>query len=375
MVLIVPQKIGMVVACGVENSGGIGRVMGNVMQPWKSDPTGSMHIQMYDPRGAGSIFLSPYFLLRSLISIATDRLTHKIDLIHVNLSSSGSSLRKFFVISLAKLIRTPVIVHLHGSRFDTFYTSLPAPLKKAIRWMFGISDHVIVLGQGWANFLIENVGVDPKKISIIPNGVPKPLLQDKKQEGASVPHLLFLGRLGERKGVPDLLAALAKEEIRKLDWKATLAGDGDVAYYQAQAQRLGLSHRITFPGWVGTDQTAQFLYDADILVLPSYAEGLPMSVLEGLAHGIAVITTPVGAIPEFLTDGQTALLVNPGDVEALSQSVKRLIENADERARIAANGFVLFEREFDIRIMAERIKDVYGTVARGRAGSIGEIHD
>src|SRR5690606_27648404 len=112
--------------------------------------------------------------------------------------------------------------------------------------------------------------------------------------------LLFLGRLGPRKGVPDLLAALAGPRMHALNWRALLAGDGPLDSYRAEVRAKGLAGHVDILGWQSASQTAALCRSADILVLPSHAEGLAMAVIEGLAHGLAVVTTPVGAHPEVI---------------------------------------------------------------------------
>ena len=136
---------------------------------------------------------------------------------------------------------------------------------------------------------------------------------------AGPPHLVFLGHLSARKGVPELLEALASPALAALPWRATLAGGGPVDEFRARAAALGLADRVAFPGWIDQPAASALCAAADILVLPSHAEGLAMSVLEGLAHGLAVVATPVGAHAEVIEPEQSGLLVPPGDVAALAR--------------------------------------------------------
>src|SRR5436305_1918660 len=156
---------------------------------------------------------------------------------------------------------------------------------------------VVVLGRGDAGLLQTRFGVAPTRIAVMHNAVPAPAPPVAPRSGASV-HIVFLGRLSERKGVPELIAALADPKLAALPWRATLAGDGDLARYRAAAAEAGIAARIDFPGWLDRAGTERLLREADVLVLPSYDEGMAMSVLEGLAYALRVVCTAVGALAE-----------------------------------------------------------------------------
>jgi glycosyltransferase involved in cell wall biosynthesis len=173
----------------------------------------------------------------------------------------------------------------------------------------------------------------------------------------------MLGRLEPRKGVPELLAALGSDSLKARAWRAVLAGDGDVEGTRQRAAALGLADRIEVPGWIAAERAEALLEAADILVLASHAENMPMSVLEALAHRVAVVTTPVGTTPEILQDGVSALLVPPGDVAALAEALARLIDQPALRAEIAAGGQAVFRRDLDIALSADRLTALYRAAA------------
>ena len=119
---------------------------------------------------------------------------------------------------------------------------------------------------------------------------------------------------------------------------------------------------MRFAGWVDQAGAAACLAEADALVLPSYDEGLPLVILEALSLGVPVVTTPVGAIPEVLDDGDTALLVPPGDVDALAGALARLAGDAALAARLSERGRALYEREFTLPVFAERVAALHAEV-------------
>ena len=142
-------------------------------------------------------------------------------------------------------------------------------------------------------------------------------------------------------------------------WQATLAGDGDATPYQAKAERLGIASRVRFSGWLDRSRLTALLEGATILVLPSRAEALPMSVLEALAHGLAVVTTAVGALPDSLVDEQSVVFIEPDNVGALAAALDRLLMDEPFRRRLAQAGHEVFLREFDIAVTADRFAQIY----------------
>ena len=172
-------------------------------------------------------------------------------------------------------------------------------------------------------------------------------------------HLLFLGHLSARKGVPDFCEALASPSVRHLRWRATLAGDGPIDEFRNLAKDLGILETLRFPGWLDQHGVSELCANADVLVLPSYAEGLAMSVLEGLSHGLAVITTPVGAHSEVIEPEVSGILVPPGDMAALADALVRVIDDESLRSRLSRGARDRFLEEFDVRRYAARLEQLH----------------
>ena len=233
-------------------------------------------------------------------------------------------------------------------------------MKRVARTIFRSANCCIVLGGMWRDFLTKEIGIDAGKVVVLYNGVPR--VQHQRHAVAGSPHfrILFLGNLMERKGVSDLLMALAQEPMSGLDWGATLAGGGPIDMYREKADRLGLNSRVTFAGWVDQEEAGKLLAASDVLVLPSYDEGLPLVILEALTTGVPVVCTPVGAIPEVLENEKTVLFVQPGDPEALAAALSRLGRDPNLRERLAREGLALYEREFSLETFGARVSAIYG---------------
>lgn len=318
-------------------------------------------------RGTGSLAVSMLLLPFRLARYAAHCALGRVELLHANVSVSGSTYRKMCLVLISRLFSVPVVLHLHGSEYRAFFARLTGLRRAAVMRLFGASDRVVVLGMSWRDFVAVELGVPPERISIIPNAVPAPRHRRDAPAGRP-PHLLFLGRLGDRKRVGDLVEALAAPSVRALDWTATLAGDGDVGRYRAQARSLGIADRIRFPGWTGPDETDRLLASADVMVLPSEAENLPMSILEAMANGLAVVATPVGAVPEVIRPGVNGCLVPVGDVVALSNALRAVISDRALRERLGAGARALYQERFAIESYVRQFFALYAEIAEKRAG-------
>jgi glycosyltransferase involved in cell wall biosynthesis len=339
--------------------GGIDRVMGALKSELERDPRGTA-ATFGATRGGGSLALSPLYMARFLARMLAMRARGGLDLVHINLSSRGSTYRKLLIAATARALGVPYVLHLHGANYRTFWTDDRPWLNRRIRVMFEGAARVVVLGRVWRDFVAERAPGTAGRIVIVPNASAPPLLPHVG--GGELVHILFLGRIGDRKGVPQLGEALFRMKGVP-GWRATIAGDGNVDAARAKAAEYGLTDRVDLPGWVGPDCVAEHIASADILVLPSFAENLPVSIIEAMAAGVAVIATPVGAVEDIVMDGETGLLVPPGDVEALTAALTRLVADPALRRRLGAAGLALHREKLDLVPFAEAMQRVWAQAA------------
>jgi glycosyltransferase involved in cell wall biosynthesis len=331
----------------LDSSGGIGRLMSYVLSTLSD---AEIEITQLDPRGHSPYpLLSVFPLARAWAMLVLLGLTRRIDLAHINISSHGSSIRKPFLFWTCRLFRIPAVIHLHASEYQKFFASLPRWARAILARTFASADAVIVLGEHYRCFVCRELRVPPCKVEVILNGSPGPFTVPRtKPRGTDPLRLLFLGRLGLRKGVPEALAALADSRLRAEPWLASFAGDGDVEHYERRATELGLRDRVTFYGWVDPTRATELLSESHLLLLPSRAEGLPMAVIEAFAHGVPAVSTPVGAIPDVLEDGVNGLLIPAGDASALADALLTLIHDEPLRLQLAQNARRLWEERLGI---------------------------
>jgi glycosyltransferase involved in cell wall biosynthesis len=330
--------------------GGMFKVADYLVQMQTLPPTlGAAELRLLDTRGDGSALWSLGVLTQALGKLLLCRLKGELAGMHVNVAERLSLFRKGVLIVASRALGVPVVLHLHAAQLHHSYPTLPRPLQALTRWVFSLPKTCIVLGHVSRQFVIEQLGVPAQRVVILNNGVPEPT-EPRRQAGVDeIQRVLFVGNLSERKGVSDLLAALA---LPGADWRQVdvqIAGGGDVAGYQAQAKALGLSDWVHFSGWVGQAEVARLMAAADVLVLPSYDEGLPLVILEALANGVAVVCSPVGEISSALTDGVNGIFVPPGDVLALAKSLQCVLKDPLIRQTLEQKGRQLFEREFSLR--------------------------
>lgn len=349
----------MLVPGGLEHAGGIGRWAGYLQESWQAQGL-QPPLEIIDTRGAGNAVHAAAAFTRALFRLLTLRATGRLGVVHANLSKRGSTARKLIVSLLAAPTGMRLVLHLHGSGYDAFFAGLPAFWQRRVAAMFRRADRVILLGRFWQDWVVETLGVPAERVTILHNGVKRPPLHQLRRSGPC--QILLLGRIGVRKGVPELVDALGSPALRERDWQATLAGDGEVEAYQQRIAQAGLCDRVALPGWVDRKAAAALLAQADILVLPSHAENFPISVIEGLAAGVAIIATPVGATPELLQHGRSALFVPIGDATALADAIARLIDDPALRRSIAEAGHGVFARCLDVDALARRAAALHASL-------------
>jgi exopolysaccharide biosynthesis WecB/TagA/CpsF family protein len=350
---------------GLEHGGGIGRQMGYFLRARQLQTNGPRY-RVIDTRGPWFLGASPLrigfaavYLASAALKLVRARRSSRCA-VHVNITGRGSTIRKVILLTLTRGLGLPYLLHVHDYNYADEYRSRGRLIRALIATIFRRAVKILVLGSRDRDVLSSLLGLPQHRFVVLPNAVPDPL-----EDGTRVSrperscHFLFLGHLNARKGVPELLQALARPAPMSRRWRATLAGGGSIDEYRRLADTLGIADRVDFPGWVDESQVRSLCADADALVLPSHAEGLAMAVLEGLSHGLVVVTTPVGAHPEVIEPEVSGLLVPPGDVEALADALVRVIDDEHLRRLLGAQARRCFLEKFDVRAYAEQLSRLH----------------
>lgn len=278
--------------------------------------------------------------------------TGNIQLIHIQGSSKGSVFRKHIAIKIAKFFHKKVIYHIHGAEFDLYYEKSSNLIKKIMANSLNESDLIIVLSKEWEN-KISNI-CSNKNIRILYN--PTVIKKINHIESQQV-RFLLMGRLEKRKGIYDIIEAA--KYIQRPDVIINLYGDGNLEEFQKLIIDNNLQEKIQIKGWISGDQKDEVFQASDVLILPSYNEGLPMSILEAMAIALPIISTPVGGIPEAVEDGVNGFLIQPGDYKALAEKIDTLANDKQLREQMGQNGYKMAKEKFDIEVVTKQLKEIY----------------
>jgi glycosyltransferase involved in cell wall biosynthesis len=358
----------IVIPGGLEHGGGIGRQMGYFLQAYQACKQ-RLRYRVVDSRGPWYIGSSPlsvagaiFYFGFAILTLVQARLSSRC-VAHVNITGRGSTIRKIILLSIARAIGLRYILHLHDYDYAEYYRGRGAFLQNLIATMFRGAIAVVVLGRREFELVSQSLKLSSDRMIVLHNAVPDPLPDVNRTRSSGKPcHVLFLGHLSARKGVHDLLQALASPVMRRRRWRATLAGGGPIDKYRKTAEDLGILDRVSFPGWVDEIGASALYAEGDVLVLPSYAEGLAMSVLEGMSNGLAVITTPVGAHSEVIEPDVSGILIPPGNVAALAEALVSVIEDEGLRRRLGIDARDRFLQEFDVRRYAARLEQLHASL-------------
>lgn len=304
-----------------------------------------------------------WVMTRALVRFLRMLAANNVALLHVHSASRGSFWRKSIFCVLARSFGVPYIFHLHSGEFPVFVREECGPLTRWwVRYTLRGTHCVIALTSSWRAVLEELApGVE---VVVLGNPVVVPDFLSVRRENPL--HVLFLGRLREKKGVFDLVMAIPRVLKSVPAATFTLAGDGDLAGVVQQARALGVNHAINLPGWVDGMTKDTLLASADVLVLPSYFEGLPMCILEAMAGGVPVVATAVGGIPEVLENGACGSLINPGNVEALAAAIITFLLDRESAERVRKRAFVRVNEVYSAPAIIDALSALYRKIIVAR---------
>lgn len=280
------------------------------------------------------------------------------DIVHVHCSHGLSFYRAaFYVLVASHAWNRPVVLHVHGSSFDDFVRTDSTVARRFQSVVFDAADAVVVLSEYWRRVLADRV--PEERLRVFPNAV------DASQYDPSFesdpPTVAFVSNHIRRKGIRELVEAV--DRLQRDDdvptFRTRIAGSGPESDH---ARRLADRYEtVEYLGYVSEREKRALLEDASIYVLPTYAEGLPIALLEGMAGGNAVVSTDVGSIPEVI-GSENGRLVAPGDVDQLTAALRDLVSAPDTVESMGRTNARLVREEYSWSTAAARLTDLYRSI-------------
>lgn len=314
----------------------------------------------------GSALTKIWAFTRGGLLLVFELLRSRVKVVHLHAASDASFIRKGILLWASRLASVPVVMHVHGSNFNEWYDKSPRVIQRVIRATLSRSSAVVSLGDSRAASLQE---IAPTaRIAVIPNAVRpgRPVCQPPAGQPVRI---VFLGRIGDRKGTFRLLDAWAKLTSHP-DFTArpgklatlTVAGDGAVERARHRVRELRLDGTVQVRGWLSEHEVNEMLDSAHVLVLPSRNEGQPMAVLEAMARGLCVIASDVGGLPEMIGGG-CGVVVSPDDVDGLAAALRMIVDDDELRAQYGAAAYARAVAKFDVRTVSRQLDRLYREVS------------
>ena len=347
------RRVLCITPLGFDGRGGIDRLFRYVRE---LPPERDLDVRYMVSRGATPGNRWPLVFPWHLARIVGALLVWRPDLLHINYANGGSLVRKVIIAAVARLLGIPMLMHLHCV-FPSEGARRKSLAGRAALFLARSAAHVIAIGHKAERDFIDVAGLYPARVHVIPNGAPDLGIAVSLPKRHAKVEILFAGELGPRKGPTFLIEALAR--LKDNDgWRCTIAGNGDVAGCRRLIEDLGLVNRIQLTGWLPAAQIHDLMRAADVVVLPSAREVMPMCLVEATAAGAVLLATPVGETGDVIVPGENGFLIerNP---ETIATRLRQLIGDRDLLARMQLASRNSYERQFRLDLFVERLSHLY----------------
>jgi glycosyltransferase involved in cell wall biosynthesis len=305
-----------------------------------------------------------------LLSFPMILLIRKPDIVHINTPSYWSFWENTLYLVMSRFFNKKVILHIHGGKFNCFYLSSNTVSRFMIRSIMVFPHIIIVLSPTWKRILSE---FSPKaRIVVLPNFVETSSFKDSIPKKASlnvadkkIINILFVGGAGAKeKGLYDVIEAACLVIMRRKNVFFTFAGCSNMKDLTSLCEGKGLSEYTRILDFVSGKEKYQLYLESDIFVLPSYAEGFPITMLEAMAAGLPVVASHVGAIPDVIRDGDNGFLIQAGDFKVLAEKIMLLVDDSILRQKMSDNNIVKVAKYYDKPIVLKAIQSEYEKLLR-----------
>jgi glycosyltransferase involved in cell wall biosynthesis len=345
-----------------DSRGGIGSIIGYTSRQYK-------YFNFIPSYRYYNKYFSPIYSLIQLIYLPFYLLFHPvIRILHIHGASRGSFIRKYIIFLTAKyLFNKKIIYHIHGGEFHIFYSQSGPMIKRMIRHFLNYADCVFCLSKSWEKFFSEHF--HSKQLKVIPNFVDD-AVQSINQRKKEKPIFLFLGKIVKGKGIYDLFEVVTElAEAYPSKFELWVGGNGEIDEFRKLIKAHHMQKIVHFKGWVSGEAKTNILQQAAVYVLPSYNEGMPISILEAMSYGMPVIASRVGGIPEMIEDQHSGLLIEPGNKTQLREAMERLILEPELISIMGKKSKDIFNERYAASRIMHMINDTYESLLKNQAES------
>lgn len=311
-------------------------------------------------------------LVASPFLLAAAILRHDACIVHINCSLNAKAFwRDLAHMVAAKLCGARVVFQKHGGDLREFCGD--GLFARFVRLALRLPDAVVVLSREELKAYQEFV--PGQTIAAVPNGIdPAPYLKHNRPpaDPSAALKLIYIGRLAPRKGLAESLEALALARAAGVAAHLVIAGSGaEEARLRSLARALGLADEVIFAGPARGDCKTKLLCEAEVLLLPSHSEGLPYSLLEGMAAGVVPVVTPVGAIPDAVIEGVHGRFVPVGDAAAIARAIAALAADRPGLARMSLACRKRVACAYSLERLALNVNGLYSSLSPWPASQAG----
>lgn len=297
-------------------------------------------------RGGGPLKLFIVFI-KAFFSYLRYMCNSNIRIVHLHSASNGSFYRKGILAIVAWLYGKTIVFHVHGGGFKAFTRNH----GHLVRFVLSKCDSIVCLSEYWKEFFQNELGFS--RVYIINNVIEEPR-EDHSLRHDDVCRFLFLGKICDDKGIFDLINVIsAHQEQLRGHFMLTIGGQGDVKRLISEINRAGIHDLVEYAGFVDGDRKIGLFNESHVMILPSYIEGVPITILEAYSYHLPVISTNVGGIPQILTDGKQGIVINPGDKVKMFSAIRELMSLPSKRISYGNAGYETCKRHLPIYVKEE----------------------
>ena len=309
---------------------------------------------------SGSAVKRIFYTFFGILKVLFYTLFNNYDILHVHMSERMSVFRKGFIMKISKIRKAKIIIHMHGAVFEEWYKSLNKRKQTKVRKILNSADKILILGKYWNDFISSLID-EKRKVQVMYNAVSCP---NENLYNINSNSLLFLGAIGERKGIFDLIESMKIIKEKNINTKLVLYGPDVTSGIAEIINNNNLNDYIEYKGWLNNSEKKKiFSTEIALNILPSYNEGLPMTILETMSYGIPNISTNVAAIPEVINN-DNGFMNTPGDYKKVADDIILFLENNDLRKKMSENSYQVIKNNFSIEKHIEKLSAIYDEVVK-----------